>query len=110
MRTRSVSLRLKLIVLVISGVVITSAALAAISFVHFNVSARQEQENLARGVASVASDAIDGDRVDEYIRLGRDAEGYSGIARRFNDLANSSENIQYVYAYRILESGCQVVF
>ena len=65
-RARIVSLRMKLIALVISGMAITAAALAAISFVHFNVSARREQENLARGVASVASDAIDGNRVDEY--------------------------------------------
>ena len=71
-RARIVSLRMKLIALVISGMAITAAALAAISFVHFNVSARREQENLARGVASVASDAIDGNRVDEYIRLGWD--------------------------------------
>ncbi len=70
-----------------------AAALVAISFAHFNVSALQEQEHLARGVASVASDAIDGDRVDEYIRLGRDAAGYSRIAKRFNDLAKSSENV-----------------
>lgn len=46
-RARIASLRLKLIALVISGVVITAAALATISFAHFNVSARQEQENLA---------------------------------------------------------------
>ncbi len=109
-RARTVSLRLKLIALVTLGVVITAATLVAISFAHFNASAWQEQENLARGVASVASDAIDGDRVDEYIHRGREAEGYSQIAKRFNDLANSSENIQYVYAYRILENGCQVVF
>lgn len=109
-RARIVSLRLKLIALVISGVVITAAALTAISFAHFNVSAQKEQENLARGVASVAPGAIDGNRVDEYIRLGWDAEGYSGIAKRFSDLVKSSENIQYVYAYRILENGCQVVF
>ena len=109
-RNRIASLRLKLIALVVSGVVVTSAALAAISYAHFNASALQEQEGLARGVASVASDAIDGDRVDDYVRLGWDAAGYSRIAKRFNDLAKSSDNIQYVYAYRILENGCQVVF
>ena len=107
---RIVSLRLKLITIVIAGVIITGAAVTAISFAHFKASSRQEQENMAWGVASVASDAIDGDRVDEYIRLGEKAEGYSRIAKRFDDLAKSSENIQYVYAYRILENGCQVVF
>ena len=53
---------------------------------------------------------MDGDRVDECLTLGEAAEGYARIDKRFNDLANSSESIQYVYAYRILEDGCHVVF
>ena len=61
-------------------------------------------------MANVASDAIDSDRVEEYIRLGEAAEGYARIDKRFNDLARSTGSIQYVYAYRILPDGCQVVF
>ena len=108
--SRVLSLRSKLVALVTVGMVFAAAVVTAISFTHFNASAQQEQMDLARGVASVASNAIDADRVDEYIRLGKEAEGYTRIAKRFNDLVESSDNIQYVYAYRILENGCQVVF
>ena len=108
--SRVLSLRSKLVALVTVGMVFAAAVVTVISFTHFNASAQQEQMDLARGVASVASNAIDADRVDEYIRLGKEADGYTRIAKHFNDLVESSDNIQYVYAYRILENGCQVVF
>ena len=109
-RARLMSLRVKIVILVTSGMVIIAAIVTVISFFHFRTSAEEEQKELAWGVANVASDAIDGDRVEEYIELGNDAEGYERIDKRFNDLANSSGNIQYVYAYKILENGCHVVF
>ena len=109
-RTRRMSLRSKIVILVTGGMVIIAAIVTVISFVHFRTSAVEEQQELAWGVANVASDAMDGDRVDEYITMGEKAEGYARINKRFNDLANSTDSIQYVYAYRILEDGCQVVF
>ena len=109
-RARLVSLRVKIILLVTAAMVMITAVVTVISFVHFRTAAIDEQKELAWGVANVASDAIDGDRIDEYIEKGMDAEGYARIDKRFNDLASSTDSIQYVYAYRILEDGCQVVF
>ena len=109
-RARFMSLRSKIVILVTAGMVVIAAVVTVISFVHFRTSAVKEQQELAWGVATVASDAIDSDRVEEYIRLGEAAEGYARIDKRFNDLANSAGAVQYVYAYKILEDGCQVVF
>ena len=109
-KSRFMSLRSKIVVLVTAGMVITGTIVTIISFVHFRTSAVEEQKELAWGVANVASDAIDGDRVEEFIRLGEAAEGYARVDKRFNDLANSSDSVQYVYAYKILPDGCQVVF
>ena len=109
-RARFMSLRSKIILLVTAGMVVIAAIVTIISFVHFRTSAVEEQQELAWGVANVASDAIDSDHVEEYIRLGEAAEGYARIDKRFNDLARSTGSIQYVYAYRILPDGCQVVF
>ena len=107
---RRMSLRSKIVWMVAAAMVIVAGVVTYISFVHFRNAAIQEQISLAYGVASVASDAIDGDRVDEYIEKGEAAEGYQRVDKRFNDLVNSSENIEYVYAYKILEDGCHVVF
>ena len=107
---RLMSLRSKIVMLVTAGMIIIGAIVTVISFVHFRTSAVKEQQSLAWGVANVASNAIDGDRVEEYLRLGEAAEGYARVDKRFNDLAKSTDVIQYVYAYRILPDGCQVVF
>ena len=109
-RARRMSLRSKIILLVAMAMVIIAAVVTVISFIHFRTAAIQEQTDLAYGVAHVASDAIDAERVDEFIEKGEAAEGYARIDKRFRDLVNSSENIEYVYAYRILEDGCHVVF
>lgn len=109
-RARKMSLRSKIILLVAAAMVIIAAVVTVISFIHFQNAAIDEQVKLAYGVSNVASDAIEADRVDEYITKGFDAEGYARVDKRFNDLANSAEEIEYVYAYKIMEDGCHVVF
>ena len=109
-RARFVSLRSKIVLLVTAAMFIIATIVTIISFVHFRTAAIEDQKALAWGVANVASDAIDGDRVDEYIARGESAEGYARIDKRFNDLVNSTDSLKYVYAYRILEDGCHVVF
>lgn len=104
------SLQSKIILLVASAMVIVATVVTGISFFYYRRAAIQEQINLAEGVVTVAAKVVDGDRVDEYIEKGFDAEGYDAIYQRFFDLADSSENVQYVYAYQIQEDGCHVVF
>ena len=109
-RARRMSLRSKIILLVAAAMVIIAGVVTVISFIHFQNAAIDEQIKLAYGVANVASDAIVADRVDEFIEKGEAAEGYALIDKRFNDLVSSAEEIEYVYAYKILEDGCHVVF
>ncbi|MBQ9331817.1 MAG: hypothetical protein IJS11_02665, partial [Oscillospiraceae bacterium] len=64
---RLMSLRSKIVILVTAAMVIVALIVTVISFIHFRTAAVKEQQELAWGVANVASDAIDGDRVDDYI-------------------------------------------
>lgn len=109
-RARFVSLRSKIVLLVTAAMFIIATIVTIISFVHFRTAAIEDQKALAWGVANVASDAIDGDRVEEYIAKGESAEGYARVDKRFNDLVSSTDSLKYVYAYKILEDGCHVVF
>lgn len=109
-RLRFLSLRSKIVLLVTSAMLIIAAIVTIISFVHFRTAAIEDQKSLAWGVANVAADAIQGDLVPDYLAQGEAAEGYARVDKRFNDLAASTESIQYVYAYKILEDGCHVVF
>lgn len=109
-RARRFSLRSKIIIMVTLVMLIIGIGVTSISFVHYSRAAVAEQTELAWGVAHVAADAINGDRVEEFIKLGETANGYARIEERFNDLAAGTDSVQYVYAYKILEDGCLVVF
>lgn len=107
---RGASLRSKIIVLVASGMIVIALGITTISFIHFRNAAIDEQIDMATGVVSVICDTVPGDRVDEFLEKGEEAEGYLEIEARMANLAASSPNIQYVYVYRIAEDGCHVVF
>ena len=109
-RSQRVSLRAKIVFFVAAAMIVIAGAITALSFFHYRSAALEEQVEQAQGVVKVAAAAIDPERVDEFIEQGESAEGYDAVDRRFYDLANSSENIRYVYAYQIREDGCHVVF
>ena len=108
--SQRVSLRAKIVFFVAAAMIVIAGAITALSFFHYRSAALEEQIEQAQGVVKVAAAAIDPGRVDEFIERGESAEGYDVVDRRFYDLANSSENIRYVYAYQIREDGCHVVF
>lgn len=109
-RSRGVSLRFKIIVLVATGMIIIAVGITTISFIHFRTAAIDEQVNMANGVVRVVAETVDADRVDEFLEQGEAAPGYLEIEKTLSHLAESSEDIQYVYVYRIEEDGCHVVF
>ena len=65
---------------------------------------------MAKGIAYLAADLVDAERVDEYIELGEQAEGYTETKQQLGKLIQSADSIEFVYVYRILEDGCHVVF
>ena len=109
-QSQRVSLRSKIVFFVAAAMIVIAGAITALSYFHYRSAALEEQIEQAQGVVRVAAAAIDPERVDAYIEQGESAEGYDVVDRRFYDLANSSENIRYVYAYQIREDGCHVVF
>ncbi|MCR5297166.1 MAG: hypothetical protein K6E17_07120, partial [Clostridiales bacterium] len=104
------SLRLKIIFLVTAATLLTAAVVTGISVYHYREAAIDSQEILADDVLEVVIERIDGDRVDEYIEKGEEAEGYSEIKSFLKSMMDSSEYLEFCYVYRILEDGCQVVF
>ena len=109
-RVRRHSLRFKIILLVSVAMITIAVVITSISFVHFRNASIEEQTRLAYGVTELAGMTIDAERVDEFIEKGEAAEGYTQIKNRLGEIMNSTEDISYVYAYRILPEGCQVVF
>ena len=109
-QSRRISLRLKIVFLVVAAMLIVVTGVTLISFIHFRTAAIDEQITLAGGVVNVVEQVIDADRVEEFVQKGEAAEGYAQVDAIVNDLASSTDSIQYVYAYKIMEDGCHVVF
>ncbi len=109
-KTRKRSMRTKLLVLVVS-------AMALIALLATGISARLYMDNsiadhtrIGTGVAALAAYTIPGDRVTEFLEKGEAAEGYDQIEERLYAIRDTSRDILYIYAYRIEEDGCHVVF
>ena len=109
-KSKGISLRSKIILLVATAMIVIAAVVTFISYIYFTNASKNEQLSLANSVVDVVVHQIDGDRVDEFLAQGEAAEGYREIEDRLQNMMESSEYIEYIYVYRIEEDGCHVVF
>lgn len=110
MSVRSLSLRVKIIIVLVPSMFIIAIASTLISYrIYVNMTVDDRKE-LAETVADLETAVINPDRVDDYIEKGTDAPGYRDIEQKLTTIRESSDDIEYVYIYRILEDGYHVVF
>ncbi len=107
---RSVSLRTKVVVILSASAILIAGASTVISFMLYKESIIDDHIKLANGITKLAIDAIDANKVDEYIEKGEAAEGYKETEERLYELRDSSPDVQYIYVYRIMKDGCHAVF
>lgn len=108
--TRSMSLRLKIVLIISIIMILVAVVTTAVSYLlYYNFSVEQYTAN-GRIAAKLASDIIDGDKIDEYLSLGEGSEDYLLVKRHLQKIKDSSDCIEYLYAYQIREDGCHVVF
>jgi len=110
LKTRGLSLRAKIMILVSVAMVVIALVTIGISRTIYHQSMIDAQVDMAHGVANVIDRAFDHDRVDAYIAQGDSAEGYQEAEQAMIKVRDSSPDIEYVYVYKILEDGCHVVF
>ena len=109
-KCRVMSLKIKIMAILVAAATLIAGASAAISFMVFERTTIEDQTRIAQGVTELAADAIDYNKVYKYITNGEDEPGYTHTENQLYKLKNSSPSIQYLYVYRILEDGCHVVF
>ncbi|MDO4805054.1 MAG: HD domain-containing protein, partial [Lachnospiraceae bacterium] len=104
------SLRTKVLV-IISAIAVLITTVVSVSFISlYHEAVIVKEAKLAHGVAHTAMSNFDADRVNEYINMDVNDPEYAEIRNKIGTIANSSEDIAYVYAYQIREDGCYVVF
>ncbi|WP_022764233.1 HD-GYP domain-containing protein [Butyrivibrio sp. XPD2006] len=110
-KSRTMSLRLKLVsLLTVASFLIGASAMLISYYIYYNSMVDRETE-LAEGIAQRAAACVDGNRIDEFIEKGEAAEGYNDTYKELEEILNTSDSIvEYVYVYKIMEDGCHVVF
>jgi response regulator RpfG family c-di-GMP phosphodiesterase len=107
---RIVSLRIKILSLLITACVTIGAVAMVISVLLYKQYTIDEHIILAEGVANLVAERIDGNRVNDYLEKGEAAEGYKEVEGLLYQIRESSHDVDYVYVYKIMEDGCHVVF
>ena len=76
---------------------------------YFN-NVKTEKTAIATQAAQFASEIIDPARIDEYIRRGDAAAGYTETREMLRRIRANAFGVQYLYVLQIREDGCYVVF
>ncbi|MBQ9519676.1 MAG: HD domain-containing protein [Firmicutes bacterium] len=109
-RTRGLSLRHKILMVISVAIILIAASTVAMSFVLYHRAVIDENTATCQSVATLAAATIDGDMVDTYLEKGERTTGYDTTKMRLSVIKDTSYNIQYLYVYKIDPDGCHVVF
>ncbi len=107
---RVVSLRVKMLVVLIISLFIVAVVGTAISVRLYYKMMLNEHEKLAIGTATLAASVIDGDSVDAYLSDAEESKGYIQTKELLSNILSSSTEISYLYVYKMESNGCRVVF
>ncbi len=108
--TRSFSLRSKIIAIISAIMIFVAVVTTIISYILFHMFAMKQYTYNCTSTATHASQIVNADKVDEYLRLGRNSPEYSDIEKRLEDIRSGNPEIEFIYVYRFEEDGVHVVF
>lgn len=108
--SKRASLGTKLIILVSAGVMAVAMAVSFVSYGQFKDTLIEDKGNYAMNVAKNAASYIDPEMINAYIQNGEAAPGYIETEEKLRIIYSSSDQIEFLYVYRIEEDGCHVVF
>ncbi|HAM77721.1 MAG TPA: hypothetical protein DCP61_00840 [Treponema sp.] len=104
------SLRVRISFLLVLAALLIASAISFVALGLFTVHTRASHLKIAKGVAMLASQAIDADSIEAYKKDGKTVPGYAETFERLKSLHQNIPDIEYLYAYQIREDGCHVIF
>jgi len=104
------SLRTKMLLILMLSSLFISGSIASISYRIFEQSAMSVQAGIANGLATIAATEINPAKVDDYIKLGRNAEGYNEIERKLLAIKNSNMEIKNLHVEKVSREGGRIIF
>ena len=109
-KPRGLSLQIKFVIVIGLLMAFVAAATTSISYYMFHQTMVSTESANASSITGLMERFVNPNRVDEYLELGEDANGYVEIENQLASTRDSFPNVQYVYVYQIREDGCHVVF
>ena len=104
----SIATRINLII-IFSTLLMTVVALI-FSLMSFRESTIDSLSASATQIAYLASELIDPEQVDAYLETGTSMPEYLQTMERLRMIKNSSEDIAFLYVYKIEADGCHLIF
>ena len=71
---------------------------------------KEEKTGIAMNAAKFAAEVVDGDRIDDAIRYGEAAEGYTETEEMLYRIRENAAGVEYLYVVQIREDGCYVAY
>lgn len=105
---KSLSVRLPLLLLL--SLVITMAVVIPLVYYRFYNRMIDDYARLARGATNLMAEAVDGDKIEEYVEQNYELEEYREIVSYFKKLKENYPDILYIYVCRIEEDGGHIIF
>ena len=100
---------LLLMILLALLMLLTVGAIVVASVLIINRTTREHRANIIEHTAKLATEYIDGDKINNWLEYGVD-EDYESTSSRLKSIKDNTPYLQYLYVYQIKEDGCHVVF
>ena len=108
---KKISIRWKIILAMVIGMLLMTLAFVQISFVEFKKFEIEDCTAYAKSLTQlIRNDILDVDRIDDYLERGRGVPGYNVIERKLSHLRDAYPDIDFLYVYQVREDGFHVVF
>ena len=104
------SLLRRVVAMVIVAELLLGSLACAIGYFLYQKVSIDKFTDIANGVTQAASVFIDGNRIDEFLTSGREADGYADTEEKLKKLKKSFPQTKYLYVYKIEKDGCHAVF
>ena len=106
-RNENRQIRLIIVWVVLAAIMATAITITSVSVLSSQI--RKDRELSVVGAARLAVQAIDADRINDWLENGKDDE-YNENFESLTDILNNTPYLKYLYIYQIREDGCHVVF
>ena len=105
-----ISLRSKMTRMLILAATILTFVMAWISIELNYTTTKKEYTENAVNAAKLAAEVVDAEMIDEYLREGDEAPGYTRTRDLLYEIRKNSRGITYLYVVKVAKDGCYFVF